>query len=150
MVELIFVVVVIGILASIAIPRFSATRDDAVISKARNTVATVRNAIAMERQKRILRGDFTPVTAVGGSLNVFGHFDNNTSLPMVLEYPIPNTPNTKDKWSFSAGSGNGGRDQYIFKSSLGDVIFEVVNGKFECDIALTSNTNDKGCKQLTL
>jgi len=31
-----FVVVVIGILASIAIPRFSATRDDAVISKARN------------------------------------------------------------------------------------------------------------------
>jgi len=90
------------------------------------------------------------VTAVGGSLNVFGHFDNNTSLPMVLEYPIPNTPNTKDKWSFSAGSGNGGRDQYIFKSSLGDVIFEVVNGKFECDIALTSNTNDKGCKQLTL
>jgi len=100
----------------------------------------LRNAIAMERQKRILRGDFTPVTAVGGSLNVFGHFDNNTSLPMVLEYPIPNTPNTKDKWSFSAGSGNGGRDQYIFKSSLGDVIFEVVNGKFECDIALTSNT----------
>ncbi len=79
MVELIFVVVVIGILASIAIPRFSATRDDAVISKARNTVATVRNAIAMERQKRILRGDFTPVTAVGGSLNVFGHFDNNIS-----------------------------------------------------------------------
>jgi general secretion pathway protein G len=149
MVELIFVVVIIGILASIAIPRFAATRDDAVVAKARNTIATVRNALAMERQKRILRGDFTPITAVGGQTDVFGHFDNNSSLPLVLEYPIPNTPDTKDKWSFSQGSGKDGRDQYIFKSSLGDVIFEVVNGKFECDPSLTSNTNDKGCRQLT-
>jgi len=149
MTELIFVVVIIGILASIAIPRFSATRDDALISKARNTVATIRNALAMERQKRILRGDFTPVRAVGGAVNVFGHFDNNTSLPLVLEYPIANTPNEKGKWSFSAGTGNSGRDQYIFKAPSGDVIFEIVNGKFECDTSLTSNTNDTGCRQLT-
>jgi len=33
MVELIFVIVIIGILASVAIPRLSATRDDAKISK---------------------------------------------------------------------------------------------------------------------
>ena len=149
MIELIFVVVIIGILASIAIPRFAATRDDAVITKARNTVATIRNALAMERQKRILRGDFTPITAVGGTTNVFGHFDNNTSLPLVLEYPVANTPNTKGKWSFSAGTGSSGRDQYIFKAPSGDVIFEIVNGKFECDTSLTSNTNTNGCKQLT-
>jgi len=149
MIELIFVVVIIGILASIAIPRFAATRDDAVIAKARNTVATIRNALAMERQKRILRGDFRPIRAVGGSVNVFGHFDNNASLPLVLEYPIPNTPNTKGKWSFSAGTGASGRDQYIFKGPSGDVIFEVVNGKFECDTTITSNTNATGCKQLT-
>jgi len=149
MIELIFVVVIIGILASIALPRFSATRDDAVIAKARNTVATIRNALAMERQKRILRGDFTPITAVGGTTDVFGHFDNNTSLPLVLEYPVANTPNEKGKWSFSAGTGASGRDQYIFKSPLGDVIFEIVNGKFECDTTITSNTNVNGCKQLT-
>ena len=149
MVELIFAIVVIGILASVAIPRLSATRDDAVISKARTTVASVRNALAMERQKRILRGNFTPITAVGGSVNVFGHFDNNTSLPSVLEYPIKSEPNTRDKWSFSGGTGKDGRDQYIFKSTLGDVAFEVVNGKFECDSSTTSNINDTGCKQLT-
>jgi len=38
MVELVFVIVVIGILASIAVPKLAATRDDAVIAKARTTV----------------------------------------------------------------------------------------------------------------
>ena len=154
MVELIFVIVIIGILAGVAIPRLSATRDDAVITKARTTVATVRNALAMERQKRILRGDFTPITAVGGENNitnityVFGHFDKNLSLPLVLEYPIL-SEDGKGKWSFSARTGKNGRDQYIFDSSLGKVYFEVVNGKFECDSSLTDNNNTDGCKQLT-
>jgi len=148
MVELIFVIVIIGILAGVAIPRLSATRDDAVITKARTTVATVRNALAMERQKRILRGDFTPITAVGGTTNVFGHFDNNATLPSVLEYPVL-SENGKDKWSFSDGTGKSGRDQYIFDSSLGKVYFEIVNGKFECDSSLTDNNNTNGCKQLT-
>ncbi len=148
MVELIFVIVIIGILAGVAIPRLSATRDDAVITKARTTVATVRNALAMERQKRILRGDFTPIKSVGGTINVFGHFDNNATLPLVLEYPIL-SENGKDKWSFSAGTGKNGRDQYIFNSSLGKVYFEIVNGKFECDSSITDNNNTTGCKKLT-
>ena len=58
MVELIFAIVIIGILTAVAVPKFAATRDDAVITKARATVAAVRNAIATERQKRILKGDF--------------------------------------------------------------------------------------------
>ncbi len=59
MIELVFVIVVIGILSAIAIPKFAATRDDAIIAKARATVAAMRSAIATERQKRILRGEFT-------------------------------------------------------------------------------------------
>jgi general secretion pathway protein G len=149
MVEVIFVIVIIGILTTIAIPRLSASRDDAVITKARTTVASVRNALAMQRQKRILRGEFAPIKAVGGGTNVFGNFDNNTTLPSVLEYPILSEPNTKDRWSFSGGTGKNGRDQYIFNSTLGEVFFEVVNGKFECDSALTNNTNSNGCTQLT-
>ncbi len=62
MIELIFVIVVIGILAAIAIPKFAATRDDAEITKARAAVGAMRTAIATERQKRILRGDFTGIT----------------------------------------------------------------------------------------
>ena len=46
MIELVFVIVVIGILSAIAIPKFAATRDDAIITKARTTVASVRSALA--------------------------------------------------------------------------------------------------------
>ncbi len=149
MIELVFVVVIIGILAAVAIPRLSATRDDAVITKARTTIASIRNALAMERQKRILRGEFAQITAVGDSTNVFGNFDGNSSQPSVLEYPIKSEPNKKERWSFSGGTGKNGRDQYIFKSTLGDVKFEVVSGKFECDTTKTNNTNANGCTQLT-
>jgi prepilin-type N-terminal cleavage/methylation domain-containing protein len=40
MIELIFVIVIIGILAAVAIPKLSATRDDAEDSKVRSNVAT--------------------------------------------------------------------------------------------------------------
>jgi general secretion pathway protein G len=144
MVELVFVIVIIGILAAVAVPRLSATRDDAVISKARTLVASVRNALAMERQKRILRGDFTAITAVGDNTNVFGKFspDSEGNQADVLEYPVKSEPNKKDRWSFNNG-------QYTFKSTLGDVIFEVVNGKFVCDTATTHNENSEVCEQLT-
>ena len=40
MIELIFVIVILGILAAVAIPRLAATRDDAEISKVASNVAT--------------------------------------------------------------------------------------------------------------
>ena len=40
MIELIFVIVILGILAAVAIPRLAATRDDAEISKAATNVTT--------------------------------------------------------------------------------------------------------------
>ena len=94
MIELVFVIVVIGILSAIAVPKFSATRDDAIITKARATVASLRSAIASERQKRILRGDFTPISSLdsgsAGTANspIFDRYDNNTSSDRVLEYSL--------------------------------------------------------------
>jgi len=40
MIELIFVIVILGILAAVAIPKLAATRDDAKASKAANDLAT--------------------------------------------------------------------------------------------------------------
>ena len=74
MIEVIFVIVVIGILAGVAIPKFAATRDDAEIAKARAAVGAMRSAIATERQKRILKGDFTAIT--------------DSEVPGLLEYPL--------------------------------------------------------------
>ena len=41
MIELIFVIVILGILAAVAIPRLAATRDDAEVSKAVTNLTTV-------------------------------------------------------------------------------------------------------------
>lgn len=41
MIELIFVIVILGILAAVAIPKLSATRDDAKISKIASNLATI-------------------------------------------------------------------------------------------------------------
>ena len=41
LIELIFVIVILGILAAVAVPKFAATRDDAKFSKAATDVATV-------------------------------------------------------------------------------------------------------------
>lgn len=45
MIELIFVIVILGILAAVAIPRLSATRDDANVAKAATDIATLINDI---------------------------------------------------------------------------------------------------------
>ena len=45
MIELIFVIVILGILAAVAIPRLAATRDDAEVSKAATDAATLVSEI---------------------------------------------------------------------------------------------------------
>ena len=81
MVELVFAIVIVGILSAIAIPKFVATRDDAIISKGRATVAALRSAIAMERQKRILRNDFSDINGTAAkSLLDCGMDENRWSL----------------------------------------------------------------------
>jgi general secretion pathway protein G len=56
MIELIFVIVIIGILAAVAIPRLAATRDDAKISKMANAIQTAKSEIAA----RIIATNNTP------------------------------------------------------------------------------------------
>ena len=57
MIELIFVIVVIGILAAIAIPKFAVTRDDANIVKGKSNVASIQSALVTQRTSNIMRGE---------------------------------------------------------------------------------------------
>jgi len=57
MLEVVFVIVIIGILSAIAIPKFAVTRQDAQIAKARADIASIRSAIVTERQSRLIQGD---------------------------------------------------------------------------------------------
>ena len=67
MIEMIFVIVVLGILAAVAIPRFGATRTDAEISKGVADVASIRSAIITERQSRLIMGDNKYIEAGTGA-----------------------------------------------------------------------------------
>ncbi|MCI6178559.1 MAG: type II secretion system GspH family protein [Campylobacter sp.] len=58
MIELIFVIVILGILASVAIPRLAATREDAEISAA---VANLRTLVSDASAYYTAKGDFTGV-----------------------------------------------------------------------------------------
>ncbi len=90
MIELIFVIVVIGILAAIAVPKLAVTRNDALDTKGKSTLAALRSAISIERQKRILKGDFTVINdlSVGGLFVGFNKDDGGAGVSApVLEYP---------------------------------------------------------------
>lgn len=140
MIELVFVIVIIGILSAVAIPKFAATRGDAVILKAKNTVSSVRSALSTERQKRILRGTFTPIaslsTTTGVGALVFDGFDGNVSNP-VLEYPIRACSASTDQecWYMP--------DATTYRFNLpgsGNVDFDITNNRFDCKVQ-NSNCN---------
>ena len=59
MIELIFVIVILGVLASVAIPRLAATRDDAEVAKAATNLTT---AISDITAYYTAKGNFSGVT----------------------------------------------------------------------------------------
>ena len=55
MVELIFVIVVLGILAMVALPRLAGSKKDAEITRAKAEIAAIRSAIQTYRGANLLR-----------------------------------------------------------------------------------------------
>ena len=136
MIELIYVIVIIGILSAVAIPKFRNTSEVAHLSKAKSVLTSVVSSMATERQKRILRGDFTHIGDLGDSTYAFSYFDNNTSHP-VLEYPVRNCTGT-ERWCWNRDSAT----QYTFRKGAGgaNIVFTLSNSKLEC--AQSSNCAD--------
>ena len=147
MIELVFVIVIIGILSAVAIPKFAATRDDAIMTKAVTTVASIRSAIATERQKRILRGSFTAITAVDGTVDttatgvaIFDFFDN-ANTDRVLEYSLLTCASASARGCWIGLANN----EYRFRLPHNDVNvdFNITNNRFDC------KTQGDDCNLLT-
>ena len=136
MIELIFVIVILGILAAVAVPKFGDTKNQADIAKARSEIASIRAGIVNERQERLIKGDsawISPANLDSGS-GVFGG---------VLMYSLTNE-NKIGKW-YAATEGDG---NYTYKMNSTSVSFEYnsSNGIFTCDS--TDATTGESCKKL--
>jgi general secretion pathway protein G len=143
MIELVFVIVVLGILAAVAIPRLAVTRDDAQVAKGRSDVAAIRSAIVNERQTRLLQGDSAYINKLDDSTNYSAAsetlFDNNgTVANSLLQYGI------------TSATGNGhwlktAANAYTY-TVMGDAVaftYTQAGGLFDC-----THTN-ANCKLLT-
>ena len=121
MVELIFVIIIIGILSAVAVPKFRETAEIAYIAKAKSDVASVKSALALMRQKNILRGATANITAA----NVGANFTN------LLKIPV----NTCSGSKCNGWSTNG--NDFTFHGPTGDVKFTLGANVFACSSSVT-------------
>ncbi|MDA3046090.1 type II secretion system GspH family protein [Campylobacter sp. VBCF_06 NA8] len=77
MIELVFVIVVLGILAGVAVPKLAVTRDDATVAKIRGDVAAIRSGISLRRGEDQLRGIATWPDLNSSSDDMFGNVLQN-------------------------------------------------------------------------
>jgi len=56
MIELIFVIVILGILASVALPRLGGVQDDALVASEQAAIASARTGVQSLRGRRLVRG----------------------------------------------------------------------------------------------
>lgn len=146
MIELIFVMVILGILTAIAIPRFVGVREDAVISKGKAEVASIRGGIALLRSQRLLEGNTTLPSKLdkagndtpGASLFSAGDYGN------VLSSPLYAKEDNKDNgWTKTSDTS------YKFYISGTAITFTYSDtaGTFDCNASDT--TTGTNCKLLT-
>jgi len=129
-IELVFVIVILGILAAVAIPRLGSTVNDANIAKGRSDVAAIRAAIVSERQGRLLQGQTNYINQLDDANYNAGQilFDNNgTATNVLLQYGIV-AEDADGHWRKTASN------VYKFKLNNADNTFEYnsTNGEFRC------------------
>lgn len=136
MIELIFVIVVLGILSAIALPKFEKTGEQAKITAARADVMAIRSGILNERQGRLLTGNPDFITVA--NMDTGGLFGG------VLTYPIA-AVTSGDGWKAGGTAGtytftvNGSVNNFIYYDSTAAA---ANRGKFLC-------TSGNECDALT-
>ena len=133
MIELVFVIVVIGILSAVAVPKLAPIVSTAHDAKGKSTVASIRSSMATQRQKLILQGEFGSIKKLrDGTTGVFTHFvytkngvDIN-STTKVLEYDVKKCTNRGGCWDTSDGI-----TYTYYKKASETCTFKVENNRFE-------------------
>jgi len=122
--ELVFVIVIIGILAAVAIPKLSGTVEKAYNTRAKNTVASVRIALTTLRQKNILKGNFDDINYTTIGENFSGLITRGIKKCTADGCAGWETTNT-----------NMNHPEFTFHAPSGDVVFKVENNTLNCTSA---------------
>jgi len=152
MIELVFVIVVLGILASIAVSKMAVTRDDALVVKGKSQVSAIRSAITLQRSKNMMRGltnggNPAKLDALASANSVAGNnlfdYDTNTSdsSKKLLDYPIRAVAADKSGWRKVS-------NKYVFRVTNMDINFTYSSGTFDCTHG-TDTEAKKLCNTLT-
>lgn len=135
LIELIFVIVVLGILASVALPKMGSSMEQAYIAQAQGDVGAIRSTIASVRQRQLVRGInnyITTLSTAGGAVaDGTNIFDGNGTLTL-LTYPI--VAQAQGGWTKTANL------QYTFSidgtpANTATFTYNPANGIFDCDHA---------------
>ena len=129
MIELIFVIVVLGILAGIAIPKLAATRDDATLAAMRANLATIMTAVQTQHGADLIAGNSAwktlNFTTADKDADTYYNLSSLLSKPMKIDEDCSKTHN-----GFWGGGDNtvtivvGGKET--------TVTFNTANGTFDC------------------
>jgi len=121
MIELIFVIVVLGILASVAVPRFFPVVEDAYIAKAQAKVSVIRSGLQNWRSLHLLKGD-------GGAYPSSIDDDSDASKLFCKVTTCETNGSAVGKWSKKS---NG---EYLFHLDSYDIVFDYnsTTGSFGC------------------
>jgi general secretion pathway protein G len=146
MIELIFVIVILGILSAIALPKFTSTGTQARIAAGKADVAAIRSAILAERQKGIIKGQSAYIengTGTDGDGNK--QLNNGGLFGGVLTYPKKNS-NSDGNW-YTANTANG-NFSYIIDGTSVSFDYNATTGTFTCDPTSGTADQKKYCKEL--
>ena len=132
--ELVFVIVIIGILAGVALPRLFTGVDDAVNAKVKTEVSTVRSAISGKYTKLVLEGN-------NSCPNLEKSTSDDTLFENILTYPISKQEGSL-QWD---GNGSDYNVTYNNKTIHFNYIDNPDKGcKFECN-STASTAKDFNC-----
>lgn len=134
-IELIFVIVVLGILAGVALPKFAGVREQADIAKGRGDIATIRTAIVNERQTQVIKGNNTYISKLSPSTASTMLFTGDGAGRTLLTYGIKAGDSSGD-WAIVSNT------RYIYKVGTTNTTFDYnsTGGTFSCT-ADTGNCN---------
>ena len=118
LIELVMVIVIIGILAAVAIPKFAGLTNDAKVSAARGALGGIRAAVAIDYARSATSGSASFPASITGTLFADGRVPKNevtgsTAVAAVADTVNGSTTSANGWWYVTTGTNQGQVGGYV-------------------------------------